>query len=167
MSKKYRVAVTAALVCGTWFALTPAQAQTPTTPEPPTSTVRPSTGSPVPPTTSATGVPEAAADESAVSVLTLAAVARSGKPEFRTTTLLCAPKQAGTHPQPAEACAELTAADGDLAQLTGDPAAACPMIYEPVSLLVVGLWNSRPVTYQHDFANWCALAGAAEHVYKF
>ncbi|MGI5218480.1 SSI family serine proteinase inhibitor [Nocardia sp. CA-290969] len=158
-----RLAAAAVLVCGTWFALAPAQAQESTT------TIEPTTGTQAPPstapdTTRTTPAPDSA--DSRVSVLTLAAVARSGKPEFRTTTLLCAPTQGGTHPEPVDACAELTEAGGDFAKLTAEHG-ACPMVYEPVSLLVIGLWDSRPVTYQHDFGNWCMLANAAEYVYKF
>ncbi|MEU1981211.1 SSI family serine proteinase inhibitor [Nocardia sp. NPDC019395] len=168
MSKSGRIAAAAVLLCGIWFALAPAQAQEPTT-EPAPSTQAPDSSSPRTPSrtnTAPSDTPVPEAGDSRVSVLTLAAVARSGKPEFRTTTLLCAPKEAGTHPEPADACAELEAAGGDFAELTAEPA-ACPMIYEPVSLVVVGLWDSRPVTYQHDFANWCVMANAAEHVYKF
>ncbi|MEU4314195.1 SSI family serine proteinase inhibitor [Nocardia sp. NPDC024068] len=102
----------------------------------------------------------------AISALALSAVTRSGPPEFRTTTLLCAPQQTGSHPDPVGACTELSAAQGDFAALTGEPA-ACPMIYEPVSLLVVGVWDGRPVSYQREFANSCVLANAARHVYKF
>ncbi|MFI5718570.1 SSI family serine proteinase inhibitor [Nocardia sp. NPDC051750] len=166
MSTFGRLAAATVLVCGTLFALAPAQAQEPTT-EPAPTTEAPDTSTP--PTRPGTTPSQSQAPEvvdSPVSVLTLAAVARSGKPEFRTTTLLCAPKQAGTHPEPADACAELAAAGGDFAAL-GAEQAACPMIYEPVSLVAVGLWDSRPVTYQHDFSNWCVLANAAEHVYKF
>ncbi|MFD4406258.1 SSI family serine proteinase inhibitor [Nocardia sp. NPDC058499] len=163
MSKLGRLAATAALVCGTWFALAPAHAQESTTTEPTPSSRTPESSAPEssPPTG-----PTQEAGDSRISVLTLAAVARSGKPEFRTTTLLCAPKQGGAHPEPVDACAELEDVGGDFAALSAEPA-ACPMIYEPVSLVVVGLWDSRPVTYQHDFANWCVLAGSADHVYKF
>lgn len=162
MSKIGRLAATA-LVGGIWFALAPAQAQEATTTEPAPSPQSP--GSSAPTTTPRPGAATEAAN-SGVSVLALSAVARSGRPEFRTTTLLCAPEQGGAHPEPADACAELTAAGGDFAALTAEPA-ACPMVYEPVSLLVIGLWESRPVTYQHDFGNWCMLAGAAEYLYKF
>ncbi|MBF6175933.1 subtilase-type protease inhibitor [Nocardia blacklockiae] len=81
-------------------------------------------------------------------------------PPQRTVTLDCQPA-GGTHPDPQAACAQLTERGGDLdAVAAGDEHRMCTMIWDPVTVRVTGTWESRPVDYQHTFANTCALEGA-------
>ncbi|MGW4671228.1 SSI family serine proteinase inhibitor [Streptomyces sp. NPDC004324] len=72
------------------------------------------------------------------------------------TLLLCAPPR-GPHPHAERACAELTAAGGDIGRIPVTPGALCPMIYAPVTAAARGEWDGRPVTYARTFANSCVM----------
>ncbi|MBC9727467.1 SSI family serine proteinase inhibitor [Streptomyces sp. TRM68367] len=75
--------------------------------------------------------------------------------EMRGTLLLCDPPRG--HARAAEACADLDAADGDVARiLTKD--AHCPMVYAPVTAHARGEWHGRPVEYRETFSNGCVMA---------
>lgn len=76
--------------------------------------------------------------------------------------LLCDPPQG--HPRASEACAELTATDGNV---TGIQAREtyCPMIYDPVTAHARGQWQGQPVEYTETFPNRCAMEARTGSVF--
>ncbi|MFF9622959.1 SSI family serine proteinase inhibitor [Streptomyces griseosporeus] len=86
--------------------------------------------------------------------------ARAG--DTRGTLLLCAPPQG--HARAAQACAELAAADGDIAALPLKDV-YCPMVYAPVTVRAQGEWDGRPVRYTETFANGCVMAARTGAVF--
>ncbi|KUJ67280.1 hypothetical protein ACZ90_29850 [Streptomyces albus subsp. albus] len=88
----------------------------------------------------------------------------------RAVTLSCAPRPSGTHPAAAEACAELSAADGDfstLATTESAPGRVCTRDWRPVTVTAEGVWDGRRVSYAHTFPNNCVKEGAASLVFEF
>jgi hypothetical protein len=85
---------------------------------------------------------------------------RSGGP--RETLLLCDPPQG--HARAAEACAQLTAAHGDVRAVPHRDA-VCPLVYAPVAARAHGRWDGRPVDYRETFANRCELEAATGAVF--
>src|SRR5437899_672322 len=57
----------------------------------------------------------------------------------RAVLLRCAPTPGGDHPSPAQACADLNAAQGDFNALAAatDPTKFCPMLWDPVVITAV------------------------------
>ncbi|MEV6168837.1 SSI family serine proteinase inhibitor [Streptomyces sp. NPDC051954] len=76
--------------------------------------------------------------------------------------LLCNPPRG--HARAAEACAELTAAGGDIGGIPQKDA-FCTMIYAPVTATARGEWNGRPVQYTKTFSNPCAMAASTGSVF--
>lgn len=68
--------------------------------------------------------------------------------------LRCLPPQG--HPYAAEACAELTAARGDIDRLPVRKV-FCPRIYSPVTATARGRWNGRIVDFRRTYTNSCEL----------
>ncbi|MET8609965.1 SSI family serine proteinase inhibitor [Streptomyces misionensis] len=68
--------------------------------------------------------------------------------------LRCAPPQG--HPHAAEACAELTAARGDIDRIPARKV-FCPRIYSPVTATARGHWNGRTVDFRRTYTNSCEL----------
>ncbi|MFH8218009.1 subtilase-type protease inhibitor [Streptomyces sp. NPDC018057] len=94
--------------------------------------------------------------------------AATAAPE-RAVTLSCAPTASGTHPAPAEACAELRATGGDLAALAAgtDTDVLCTREYAPVTVTADGVWQGRRVSFLHTYANACAKNAALTSVFAF
>ncbi|CAL9316897.1 subtilase-type protease inhibitor [Streptomyces sp. SudanB25_2051] len=86
---------------------------------------------------------------------------------LRAVTLTCAPTPGGTHPAPAEACAELRAVNGEFSALRGDQERACVKIYDPVVAIAEGVWEGKRVRYERTFGNTCDLANQAGPVFSF
>ena len=86
---------------------------------------------------------------------------RSG--DTRGTLLLCDPPQG--HGRAAEACAQLTAADGDIGSLPAAADVYCTMLYAPVTAQASGEWNGRPVEYRQTFSNGCVMAARTGAVF--
>lgn len=86
---------------------------------------------------------------------------------LRAVTLTCAPTPGGTHPSPAEACAELRAVGGEFSALRGDQERACVKIYNPVVATAEGVWEGQRVRYERTFGNTCDLANQAGPVFSF
>ncbi|NUS30851.1 MAG: serine protease [Streptomyces sp.] len=82
--------------------------------------------------------------------------------DTRGTLLLCDPPQG--HGHAAEACADLTAVDGDITALPPKDG-YCPMVYAPVTAHARGEWNGRPVEYAETFSNGCVMAGRTGPVF--
>src|SRR4051794_9280607 len=79
----------------------------------------------------------------------------SVRPAQQRVWLTCNP-DGGSHPDPAAACAAISAAKGDLSALPpGDM--FCTMQYDPVTVTADGWWKGRPVHYRHTFGNGCVL----------
>ncbi|MFD5264631.1 SSI family serine proteinase inhibitor [Streptomyces sp. NPDC058335] len=74
--------------------------------------------------------------------------------DTRGTLLLCDPPQG--HSRAAEACADLTAADGDIGAVVHRDA-VCSLLYAPVTAHASGRWNGRPVEYTKTFSNTCVM----------
>lgn len=83
--------------------------------------------------------------------------------ETRGTMLQCAPPRGG-HAHAAQACAELTAAGGDLAAIPQKDV-YCPMVYAPVTVEARGQWNDRPVEYTETFSNACEMEARTGSVF--
>ncbi|MDQ0791741.1 subtilase-type protease inhibitor [Streptomyces sp. B1I3] len=76
----------------------------------------------------------------------------------RAVTLSCAPRPSGTHPSPADACAELRAVNGEFAQLTTPlPQGSCTRQWDPVVLNATGVWQGRNVSWSATFGNACEM----------
>jgi hypothetical protein len=82
--------------------------------------------------------------------------------DTRGTLLLCDPPQG--HARAAEACAELTAVDGDIGALPARDV-MCPMVYAPVTVHARGQWSGREVDYVQTFPNGCALGARTGEVF--
>ncbi|MER6631404.1 protease inhibitor [Streptomyces sp. NPDC000987] len=86
----------------------------------------------------------------------------------RAVTLSCAPTPSGTHPAPAQACAELRGAAGDPDALgTADDVLLCTRHYDPVVVTVDGVWQGRRVSYERTFANECVKNAYGVSVFAF
>jgi hypothetical protein len=82
----------------------------------------------------------------------------------RVATLTCTPV-GGTHSAAAEACAVLSAANGNPAQIT--PAdVMCTMEYAPVKVKVLGRWNGKTVRFSETFSNNCRTSAEGGALYQ-
>ncbi|MGK5630453.1 subtilase-type protease inhibitor [Streptomyces sp. URMC 123] len=89
-------------------------------------------------------------------------------PVRRAVLLSCAPTPHGDHPDPAAACAELRATNGDFAPLTAvAPDRACTLDWNPVTVTAEGVWEGRRVSYAHTFPNSCAKDATESSVFAF
>lgn len=82
--------------------------------------------------------------------------------DIRGTLLICDPPQG--HARAAQACAQLSAAQGDIGRIPPEHA-YCTMVYAPVTVSAHGEWNGRPVDYSHTFANSCDLTAKTGAVF--
>ncbi len=71
------------------------------------------------------------------------------------TMLRCDPP-GGEHRRAADACAELAAVDGRIADVPLRDG-ICPMIYAPVTAHAHGVWHNHPIDYTQTFPNPCTL----------
>ncbi|MFF5438364.1 subtilase-type protease inhibitor [Streptomyces achromogenes] len=85
----------------------------------------------------------------------------------RAVTLSCAPTATGTHPAPAEACAELRGLDGDLDALKPADGVMCTKVYDPVVVTLQGVWQGQRVSYEHTFGNTCMRDAAGGSLFAF
>ncbi|MET9700470.1 subtilase-type protease inhibitor [Streptomyces sp. NPDC006529] len=87
---------------------------------------------------------------------------------LRAVTLSCAPRPSGTHPDPAGACKELLSAAGQPDLITsGGAGAMCTREWDPVTVTADGVWQGKRFTYDHTFANRCALRNGSGVVFSF
>ncbi|MEU8588887.1 subtilase-type protease inhibitor [Streptomyces sp. NPDC048664] len=73
----------------------------------------------------------------------------------RAVTLNCAPSASGSHPDAADACADLRAVGGDLDQLALRGGVLCTKLYDPVVVTVQGVYQGKRVNYERSFSNEC------------
>lgn len=78
------------------------------------------------------------------------------------TVLWCDPPRGHRHA--ADACAELAAADGRIADIPAKDV-ICPMIFAPVTAHAHGTWRGRPVEYTETFSNTCMLTARTGSVF--
>ncbi|WP_405495258.1 subtilase-type protease inhibitor [Streptomyces sp. NBC_00096] len=81
---------------------------------------------------------------------------------LRAATLSCTPTPQGTHRDPKAACAALNSTGGSFDRLLAAPQARrmCPMIYDPVTIAAVGVWQGSRVAWTHTFSNACVMSTA-------
>lgn len=85
----------------------------------------------------------------------------------RAVTLSCAPTPSGTHPAPAEACAELRAAQGNFDALASGDNVLCTREYNPVVVTVNGVWRGQRVFYERTYSNECIKNALGASVFAF
>ncbi|CAL9402187.1 SSI family serine proteinase inhibitor [Streptomyces sp. Tu 3180] len=68
------------------------------------------------------------------------------------------------HRRAADACAELAAVDGRIADIPPKDV-FCPMVHAPVTAHAHGEWGGRPVTYTQTFPNRCMMAARTGSVF--
>jgi hypothetical protein len=83
----------------------------------------------------------------------------------RSVTLHCEPS-GGSHPRPQTACEDLLPADGDLSAM-GNAGVVCTLQYDPVHVTATGSWRGHPRTFDHVYANSCALHANTGSVFQF
>lgn len=86
-------------------------------------------------------------------VLTLSPTEPGTELPTRVAALWCNPT-GGTHPQAAQACDQLTDANGHLHRIPPDPG-PCTLEYAPVRLSAIGTWNSRIRRHHSIHTNRC------------
>ena len=76
-------------------------------------------------------------------------------------TLTCPPndKDAGSHPNPAAACAQLTEADGRIEAIP-EALGPCTQEFQPVIVSATGTWDGQPRHYKQEFSNRCIAVRA-------
>ncbi|MEV6396927.1 subtilase-type protease inhibitor [Streptomyces sp. NPDC051907] len=86
----------------------------------------------------------------------------------RAVTLNCTPTPSGTHPDPAGACSELRAAQGNFAIVTEAPSnRVCTREWNPITVTADGVWDGRRVSYEHTFGNPCAMTDGKGRTFSF
>ncbi|MFB7917273.1 SSI family serine proteinase inhibitor [Streptomyces sp. NPDC056061] len=85
---------------------------------------------------------------------------------IRGVELVCPPAPDTHHPHAAAACADLSAADGDLDALPGDPH-LCTKEFAPVTAAATGTWRGRPVAWHRTFPNACEMDARTGPVFRF
>ncbi|WP_344970241.1 SSI family serine proteinase inhibitor [Salinactinospora qingdaonensis] len=93
-------------------------------------------------------------------------------PVLSKATLECTP-DGGTHPTPGDACDSLRAVGGNFDQLPTAPETYCIALYDPVTVVVKGHWQSspmgpvRPIDFKRTYSNSCQAAVQSDHVFAF
>lgn len=85
-----------------------------------------------------------------------------------TVTLTCglnAP--GGTHPYPREACAEIDAANGNIAAIPPMPGVGCTGLWDPVAIGATGTWQGMPVRFSDIESNAGCARISHGHVFFF
>ncbi|MFD7701087.1 SSI family serine proteinase inhibitor [Streptomyces caelestis] len=78
------------------------------------------------------------------------------------TMLRCDPPRGHRHA--AEACAELAAVDGRIADIPAKDV-VCPMVFAPVTAHASGRWRGHSVDYTETFSNTCMLTARTGSVF--
>ncbi|WP_084516430.1 SSI family serine proteinase inhibitor [Microtetraspora niveoalba] len=73
----------------------------------------------------------------------------------------------GTHPAPTKACPMLEKVGGDPAKLTPDPAVACPMLFEPITVSASGIWDDAYIRFERTYGNACQLRAMTGAIFAF
>ncbi|MFF3848859.1 SSI family serine proteinase inhibitor [Streptomyces sp. NPDC002328] len=84
--------------------------------------------------------------------------------DTRGTLLLCDPPQG--HARAAEACDQLTAANGDVGAVPPKADTVCSLVHAPLTARAHGQWNGRPVTYAKTFPNACVMGAETGAIFS-
>ncbi|WP_436522022.1 SSI family serine proteinase inhibitor [Actinoplanes sp. HUAS TT8] len=96
--------------------------------------------------------------------LTLTRVADAGG-GAAAVKLTCDP-DGGGHPDPPQACAQLSRVGADPARIT--PADRyCFLLYKPVTARLSGVWRGRAVRWSHTYGNSCEMSRATGILFAF
>jgi hypothetical protein len=79
--------------------------------------------------------------------------------------LACQP-DAGTHPDPRQACGSLRKVDGYFERLEPPEPYACTREFAPARVEAIGYWGDRRVNYSEVFSNRCIAAGETDNVFR-
>lgn len=79
--------------------------------------------------------------------------------------LNCFPSRGSTHPRPHLACRVLKRAGGDFAKLPRTDR-ACPMIYQPVTVVAHGSWKGKPTGFARTYPNKCVAGAESSNVFN-
>ncbi|MEU3555164.1 SSI family serine proteinase inhibitor [Streptomyces fragilis] len=126
-------------------------------------------GSVVPAAAAGSGPASSGASAGAVALsnLTMAKSGSSwGGSLNKQVTLQCEPA-GGTHPRPEDACARITAVDGQLDRLPRASGVGCPGVWLPVTVTVTGTWRLQPVSFTRTYGNDCEAAVGSNFVFQF
>ena len=95
---------------------------------------------------------------------------RGGGPETRTVPLTawqrCSPTASNTHPVPAQACAEVIGAKGDIGAIAPLPGSACMSYVQPVTISVTGEVEGVPVDFKDVESNTGCASISHGHVFR-
>ncbi|WP_327047689.1 SSI family serine proteinase inhibitor [Microbispora sp. NBC_01189] len=100
-----------------------------------------------------------------VAILTVANGAPTDPPA-RSAFLNCSPV-GGSHPRPAEACARLSRAVLDPADLERPGTEPCTMLYAPATATASGIWDGKYFQLRHTFGNECEMRSATGALFGF
>jgi subtilisin inhibitor-like len=98
-------------------------------------------------------------------VITLHDGWNSAGPVLAKVSLRCEPT-GGTHVAAEQACTTLTTVNGNFERLW-NTGALCPLIYQPVTVSVVGHWRKKPAMFKHSYDNQCFAATESAEVFLF
>ncbi|MFD9864971.1 subtilase-type protease inhibitor [Streptomyces alboflavus] len=86
----------------------------------------------------------------------------------RAVTLGCSSTGVGSHPDAPGACAQLHAVGGKFDKVTKAATnAVCTKEWKPIVVTAQGVWEGRRVSYEHTFANACAMTAGQGKVFNF
>lgn len=86
----------------------------------------------------------------------------------RAVTLGCSSGGVGSHPDAPGACDQLRSVGGKFDKVTKAPSnAVCTKEWKPIVVTAQGVWEGRRVSYEHTFANACAMTAGQGQVFNF
>ncbi|WP_030684136.1 subtilase-type protease inhibitor [Streptomyces sp. NRRL B-1347] len=86
----------------------------------------------------------------------------------RAVTLGCSSGGVGSHPDAAAACDQLRSVGGKFDAVTKKSSSRpCTKEWNPIVVTAQGVWEGRRVSYEHTFANPCALTIGQGQVFAF
>jgi hypothetical protein len=92
------------------------------------------------------------------------ATGEKAQPPERYALLSCTPPL-GSRLARAGACGLLESAKGDPANLQPSPNTYCPMMFSPITVTAIGIWDGRYVRFERTFGNSCELRSTAGSIF--
>ncbi|KAI9302903.1 subtilisin inhibitor [Cunninghamella echinulata] len=88
---------------------------------------------------------------------------------MKKSILICDRNPHGSHPNPAESCKDIFRYKGNLsvALSQGKQDCICTMIYDPVSISIVGKYKGESFNFSQTFGNACELSCKIDKVQNF
>jgi hypothetical protein len=112
------------------------------------------------------GSAEAAPRPAPSALAIIAQAGTGGRPVIAGVTVLRCGPAGGNHANADDACATLAGVRGDLDALPAAPI-ACPLIYQPVLVKVIGRWQGRIVRFAGQYPNLCVAEADSGGVFRF